>query len=201
MRLFKSAGLFLVLLLSTQSHAGFLVEPLIGYGFGSGEYARSGITTRESSENGVQFGARLGYQMLGLMGGLEFRKSSGSYSFDGPTSLNLANQTDADYSGTEFGAFVGYNLPILLRAYIGYTFSTKWELDGNSWRGGNGDELSGNTTTLGVGFTGLPFVSLNLEYRMTSFDKWTDVSDNNNKITVDETNNQIVLGASIPFDL
>lgn len=202
MRLFKSIGLLLVLLLSTQSNAGILIEPFLGYGFGSGEYAASGITTRETKESGMHIGGRLGYQMLGFMGGLEYRKTSGSYKFSGPSSLtSLAALPDADYSGTEVGAFIGYNLPILMRAYIGYTFSSKWELEGNSWRSNNGDELSGSTTTFGVGFTGLPFVSLNLEYRMLSFDKFTDVSNNNAETAVDESVNEIVLGVSVPFDI
>jgi opacity protein-like surface antigen len=202
MRLFKSLGLLTVLLLSTNSNAGILIEPFLGYGFGSGEHAQSGITTRETEENGMQYGARLGYQFLGIMGGLEYRKTSGSYKFTGPSSLtSLAAQPDADYSGTEVGAFIGYNLPILMRAYIGYTFSSKWELDGASWRGNTGDELSGSTTTFGVGFTGLPFVSLNLEYRMLSFDKFTDVSNSNLETVVDESVNEIVLGVSVPFDI
>ena len=196
MRQIKSIGLLLVLLLSTQSNAGVLIEPFLGYGLGSGEVSQTSPSI-DTKSDGMQFGARLGYQYLGLMGGLEYRKTSGSYKYDGPAT----NQVDADVSGTEIGAFIGYNLPILMRAYVGYSFSSTWELDKNSWRGGNGDELSGNTTTFGVGFTGLPFVSLNLEYRMISFDKFIDSSNNSAESTVDESVNEIVLGVSIPFDL
>jgi hypothetical protein len=73
-------------------------------------------------------------------------------------------------------------------------------MDNNAWMGSNNDELSGNTTTLGVGFTGLPFVSLNLELRMISLDKFKDVSTGL-EYTRDYSANEVVLGVSLPLDL
>ncbi|OUR97827.1 hypothetical protein A9Q84_06405 [Halobacteriovorax marinus] len=202
MKNLKILGLFSAFLFSTFTSAGVLIEPFVGFAAGSGDYARTGATTRETKETSMQFGGRLGYQFLGLMGGLEYRRSSGSYKFDGPSTLSFGLQpTKADYSGSEFGVFVGYNFPILARVYLGYAFNTKWEIDTtNSWRAGKGDEISGSTTTLGVGFTGLPFVSINFEYRMIALDKWKDISANTETV-VDENINQLFVGISLPLDI
>lgn len=202
MKNIKLLSLFTLLLFTSNSFAGFLVEPFVGFGIGSAEY-KSGSQTADNTYTGPQMGARLGYSFLGLMGGLEYRKTSGSLSYDshsgGGTWANSG--TDQDYSGTELGAFIGYELPILLRAYVGYTFSTKWELDNNStWIGAAGDELSGNTTTLGVGFTGLPFVSLNVEFRMIALEDYKDVSAGT-ETTTDYSSNEVVFGVSLPLDL
>ncbi|PIK15916.1 outer membrane beta-barrel protein [Halobacteriovorax sp. JY17] len=202
MKNIKIISLFSLLLFTSQSFAGVLVEPFLGFGIGSGEYV-SGAQTADNKYTGPQFGARLGYTALGFMGGLEYRKTSGSLSYDKHSGGGVwANSgTDQDYSGTEIGAFIGYELPILLRAYVGYTFNTKWELDKNgTWIGAANDELSGNTTTLGVGFTGLPFVSLNVEFRMIELDKYKNVSAGT-ETSADYSSNEVVLGVSLPLDL
>ncbi|ATH08130.1 hypothetical protein BIY24_09260 [Halobacteriovorax marinus] len=202
MKNIKIISLFTFLVLSSNSFAGILVEPFIGYGIGSAEYT-TGSLTADAKNTGPQFGARLGYTAFGFMGGLEYRKSSGSLSYDKHTGGGTWTNSgvDQDYSGTEIGAFLGYELPILLRAYVGYTFNTKWEFDKNgAWIGAANDELSGNTTTLGVGFTGLPFVSLNLEFRMIELDKYKDVSLGTETST-DFSSNEVVLGVSLPLDL
>lgn len=202
MKNIKIISLFTLLLFSSQSMAGFLVEPFLGFGFGSAEYT-SGSRTADNTYSGPQVGARLGYTTFGFMGGLEYRKTSGSLSYDKHSGGGTwgSSGTDQDYSGTEIGAFIGYELPILLRAYVGYTFNTKWELDKNgAWIGAANDELSGNTTTLGVGFTGLPFVSLNVEFRMIELDTYKDVSLGTER-SADYSSNEVVLGVSLPLDL
>lgn len=202
MKNIKIISLFTLLLFTSHSFAGVLIEPFLGFGIGSGEYV-SGSQTADNKYTGPQMGARLGYSFLGFMGGLEYRKTSGSLSYDKHSGGGVwANSgTDQDYSGTEIGAFVGYDFPILVRAYAGYTFNTKWEFDNNgAWIGAASDELSGNTTTLGVGFTGLPFVSLNVEFRMVSLDTYKDVSAGT-ETAADYSSNEVVLGVSLPFDI
>ena len=61
------------------------------------------------------------------------------------------------------GAFVGYDFPILVRAWATYFFDVTYSPE-------TGSDLTATGTSFGVGFTGLPFVSLNAEYRMLSFD-------------------------------
>ena len=61
------------------------------------------------------------------------------------------------------GVFVGYELPIMLRAWASYYFDGNWEFEG-------GKKVELTAISFGVGFTGLPFISLNAEYRINTFD-------------------------------
>ena len=106
---------------------------------------------------------------------------------------------DADQS--TLGLFVGYNLPVMLRAWAAYYLSTSIELQSGA---AVGDEYNGKGYGLGLGFTGLPFVSLNLEYRMMTFDELKDKSAGSTS-TLSGTNeidyNQLMLSVSLPLDI
>lgn len=174
-----------LLFIASTANAGLLVEPYLGFGFTSGDY-----DTQDVSTSGTSMGARLGYQMLGVMGGLEYTMSPESdWDFKGSTST-----TTYKLKRSQLGVFAGYNLPILLRAWVGYQFSTKAE----GTYEGKDISFEGSATTLGVGFTGLPFVSLNLEYKMFSYDdnKYGD-SEIEDKVDVKE----VLLSVSLPLDL
>jgi hypothetical protein len=189
MRMFRNLrGLLLsvaLLIAATAANASFLIEPHIGYNL-SGTGDSPGI---EYEYNGPQFGLRTGVQSLGVMGGLTFNKSS--YDLEAKATGSTVT-TDVDR--TELGAFVGYNLPIMFRFWGAYYFSSKGEVS-------NG-EYHGNTKELGVGFTALPLLSINLAYRMTTYDEFennagTTTSLGNNEIDA----NEIVLSVSLPLTL
>lgn len=139
MRTSKLAVALITALLSVQSFAGVLIEPYAGYG--------TIVTTTDvpSDENeteaGAFAGARLGYSFLLLSAGVDFNAGSAG-----------------DYDRTNTAAFVGVDLPILLRFYGKYIVSSDLE---NSDDNFDYDFKSGYV--FGIGFTGLPFVSLNLE--------------------------------------
>ena len=87
------------------------------------------------------------------------------------SSININdNAFDSNVDTSEWAAFVGYEFPVFLRVYAGYIFSGTGEYkDGSK----NKVELSeGFGSKFGVGFTGLPLVDINLEYRMGKFDKF-----------------------------
>ena len=152
------------LIFMTTASAGILVEPQVGYILSSkytGTIGLSGPATGTIAANldskGPEFGARLGYQAMGLMGGLNFGKANGSSNKVGSSSGTLKT--------TNLGAFVGFNAPILLRAWFAYNFSAKTTV--------LSDEFKGNSKELGLGFTGVPFLSFNLIYRMYDYNKIT----------------------------
>ena len=139
-------------LLVGQVHAGTLIEPYVGYGFGVNR--PTGIPSAHFA--GVSYGARLGYQMLGLMGGVDYQ--TGRWT-DSASPQN-------DLTPSLLGVFVGYNLPILLRGYIAYLpFSNLTAQHTNYEHTYDG----GNAVKYGVGWTGLPFLSLNFEYIAAHF--------------------------------
>lgn len=185
MNLLRSFKLMAVVLgvsfMASASHASLLIEPHIGYNVsGTGE---SGLDVDYS---GPQYGARLGYQSFGFMLGMDYTKGSGEYE-----SKVGGVTTKQDYDTDDIGAFVGYEFPILLRVWGTYYFSSKMELKG-------GGDYSGDTKELGVGFTALPFLSLNLMYRLVNHD---EVKGGGVTRNVDMDYKEIVVGVSLPFNL
>lgn len=183
-------------LLSTSAYAGLLIEPYLGFSIGSGEDGENPKT--EYSQNTPLYGARLGYQVLGFMAGLDYSKGMES-EFENKVTGGTTTKPDATQQ--TFGIFVGYNLPIMLRAWVSYNFASKISIESGA---DVGDEFKGGGYALGVGFTGLPFVSLNLEYRMNTFDEYKTASTGvtsalNGAGEVDY--NQILLSVSLPVDL
>ena len=139
------------LLIGTNAKADLLIEPLVGYSFGTLSSDIPG--SKDADLNGPSFGGRLGYQNLGFQLGLDYLNSN----------MNVEDEND-DLKATEWAGFVGFKFPILLRVYAGYIFSAKGDL-------GNQEFDKGTGSKVGLGFTGLPFININLEYRRVAYDE------------------------------
>jgi hypothetical protein len=165
----------------SSASADILIEPYLGYY--TGKMEQSG--TPDTKFNGAGFGARLGYKhMLGVMFGLDYMTGK-MQSDDTPKS---------DLTPSQFGVFVGYEFPILLRVYGVYNFSdqVKAETSGSPSFTYKGDQ----GVKLGVGFTALPLLSINLEYAMSTYDKAGSISlPDSLKV------NTYGLSVSLPFTL
>jgi Outer membrane protein beta-barrel domain len=160
-----------------SAHAGIYLEPYLGY--------LSGTSTQQGSEDGkmkgVAFGARAGYSILGLAFGAEYATGQ----------LKDDSTPENDLTPADAGVFVGYTFPILFRAYATYFPKSKWKSDD----GTNSYDLEGKAMKLGVGFTGLPLVVINLEYLTNEFNKF-DGQDLTNKIE----GKAYMLSVSLPLD-
>lgn len=148
----KLIMLTLMLGLSTNAFAGFLIDPYIGTGsfvgsFDAANAAAEGNDIKDAEESWTAVGSRVGYSFLLLSAGVDYQMAT----IDGDSSTNLS-------------AFVGVDLPILLRFWGEYFINSDVE------------EESGTTIDftdgygLGIGFTGLPFVSLNLEAQYLNYE-------------------------------
>jgi hypothetical protein len=115
------------------AQAGFFIEPYLGYLTGELE-----VGSFELDYSGTSYGARLGGSTLGILYGIDYQ--AGTYKAEG-------SESDSSWSAY---ALVGYDFPILFRAWYAHLV----EADGDG-------DYSGSK--LGVGFTGLPFLSVNLE--------------------------------------
>lgn len=156
----------MIMVAGFQAQAGIYVEPYLGYNL-AGDF-------NDVDTNGVNLGGRLGYSLPMLVSfGLDY--NFGTYDADG---------TDVDVSN--LGAFVAVDFPILVRAYASYYLNAKAEVGSN--------EFEGSGVALGVGFTGLPFLSVNVEYRTINYDDF-------NGSSVDVDGSEILLGVSLPLDL
>jgi hypothetical protein len=172
----KSILAICVCLFSFNSFAGLLIEPLAGLNF-SGVYKTEGES--ELDIRGASYGGRVGFQNLGFQLGLDYLNSNFDVEDDGD---NLKT--------TEYGAFIGFKFPIFFRVYAAYIFSGTGELDTVEYKKGSGSKV-------GVGFTGLPFINLNLEFRSVTFAE--NSTNGAADVESDTDYNTYYFGISIPF--
>ena len=164
-----------LLIASISAKAALLIEPVLGYNF-SGKVEISDLDY-DDKITGPSYGGRLGYQNLGFQLGLDYLHS---------TLTTKDDDEKADFQ--EWAGFIGFKFPVFIRVYAGYIFSA-------NGTGEDDEEYSkGSGTKLGVGFTGLPFVNINLEYRKVTFGELDDVE-------IDTKMNALMLGISLPFTI
>lgn len=158
---------------SVQSFAGLLIDPYFGVGQAK---SSSDLSTGDESNSSTSVGSRLGYSFLLLSAGIDYEMSNSSYDGD-------------DVSATNMSLFVGVDLPILLRGWAEYYMSSSYDIDGVTqdidFKDGYG---------IGIGFTGLPFVSLNLEVSTLNYE--VDVLSG-----IDYSVASTMLSISLPLDL
>lgn len=167
----------------SQAQAGLLVEPVLGYTWGQ-EIDFDNGENYDDGGQGMAYGGRLGYQ-------------TGSWQFGADYLRSGVDMDDGDFDDdvdlTEWAAFVGYEFPVFFRVYGGYIFSAEGETKLN---GINTDLEDGTGFKLGVGFTGLPVVDINLEYRNGTFDKVKAAGIDGGEADYNAT----MLSVSAPFD-
>ena len=103
-------------------------------------------------------GARLGYDVLGLMGGISY-----NHAFYTLKEEKSGASTETDSKRNEMGIFIGYNAPLIFRAWLGYSFSVKETVSAS------GDYKKGSAVEIGAGYTAMPFLSVNLEIKSFTY--------------------------------
>ena len=183
-------ALGLTLGFSTAAHAGLMIEPYLGYEMGKStsiNTTTAGQTT-DGKLDGVDLGVRLGYKTpLMLWFALDAQLGvSGDYK---PDTGSSATQKHNTYYGV-----VGIDLPILFRAWAGYGFQDTFKTDTPY-----SSDIKGKNFKLGAGFTGLPFISLNLEYLKGTVDSISGGSLNSSN--VDGKTETYMVSVSLPLNL
>ncbi len=187
----KFAQLFILVLaflVIKPAQAGLLLEPVLGYSMAKFETDSPGSS--EDKATGPSVGGRIGYQNLGFQLGLDYLRSN----------LNVDdNNFKEDLVTNEFAGFIGFEFPILVRVYAAYIFAATAEADVDLGLGAGKQsyELSdGNGMKLGVGFTVLPFLDINVEYRKGTY---SEIKVGSLK-SDDETDfSAVMVGVSLPF--
>lgn len=165
-----------------KAHADLLLEPYIGYAWGKARATNTAGDEISNKDTGVTYGGRVGWERLGLMLGVDYQ--SGQWTRDTSTKL--------DVTPSDLGVFVGYNFPILLRAYGEYVFSAQEKV--SNANGSN--TFKGSGIKLGVGYTALPLLAIGLEYKSNVYDK------DNNAVTPPSAKEEIyALTVSLPLTL
>ena len=185
--------------LSSAAQAGLLLEPYIGYETGGGKatYTSDATQSYTNKATGSTVGARVGYK-LPLMFWLaaDYSMTSGSDKYEFVDS-NL--NESPNFNRTSLYATVGMDFVILVRGYVGYSLSNE-----NKLKFSAGEVTAkGSAYKVGLGFTGLPFVSINAEYVKYTY---TDLSGALGSGKVSDLyssfdNSAVMLGVSVPFNL
>lgn len=187
----KFAQLFILVLaflVIKPAQAGLLLEPVLGYSLSKFETDLPGSS--EEKANGASVGGRVGYQNLGFQLGLDYLRSN----------LNVDDKNfKEDLVSSEFAGFIGFEFPILVRVYAAYIFaaSAESDVDFGLGAGKQAFELNdGNGMKLGVGFTVLPFLDINVEYRKGTY---SERKIGATKLDVDTDFSAVMVGVSLPF--
>lgn len=174
--------LILAFLIINPAKAALLIEPVIGMNVTSDLEIKNGEDS--SGTFGLGYGGRLGYQNFGFQLGLDYLNSS----------IDMGSDYKKNFETTEWGAFVGFEFPVLLRVYAAYLFSMEGESKVDA---GKVKFEDGTGVKLGVGFTILPFLDVNVDYRRGTFDK-TKVGS----LSGDEADfSAYMLSVSLPFTI
>lgn len=168
----------LIIGFGSAANAGLLLEPYLGYEMGTTKDA-------DGKLDGTQLGARVAWTApIMFWAGLDY-----TMGVSAKFKPSASGSTDSDAKRSTLYAVVGVDLPILLRGWVGYGLMNELKLDDYN------TTLKGKSTKLGVSFTGLPFICLNLEYLMETFDK-----DSNGNLDPETKNNAYVLSVSLPWE-
>ena len=143
-----------------KAHAGFLIEPYLGYGTGTSTFKSVAGVETSGKESGVGFGARVGYSFLIPFVAFDYSQKVFKFAADS------SGLSDSDDTFTEMSVVVGANLPIV-RVFAGYGFDASAKIKGTS----SESTVKGTFTKVGVGFKVIPMVAVNLEYFMYSAKK------------------------------
>lgn len=159
------------LVIAAQAQAGFMIEPFLGY-----EMSDYKVGSSKKDMTGTNFGLRVGGTTAIFSYGIEYAVGSNE----------VDTNPDIDVDTTDMGVFVAVDFPILLRAYATYFIKSKAEA--------GPVELEGNGTRIGVGYTGLPFISINFEKINRTYDE-----DQHGSISPKNKTDGYLLSVSLPL--
>lgn len=177
----KPLALTLTLLASNVASAKYFFEPHAAF-IVSGK----GDSTGSESYTGPAYGAKFGYYQkeFGFNYGLDFTRSSYSYSNENSTSIT--------FTRNEVGIFGGYNSQNKYRLWAGlYYASVSFDSDAS---------YKGHTFEFGFGYAVAPKVSLNAYYRMPSYTK-AKIGGTSSDLEPSQDFSEIVVGVSFPLEM
>ena len=178
----------LILGVGGKAQAAFYLEPFAGMLVSSSYELELNSTSIEGKVDGSQVGGRVGYTKMGFSLGLDGRR----------TSLKIKPDSDSyddqDYTATQSGFFVGYELPIGLRFWANYVFSSEASNDDDSER----KFKEGSGHNIGIGYQPIPLISINLEMFQLNYAKYENALGEQD---ADFVSSGMVLGISVPVSI
>ena len=180
----KTLVLLFCLLLTLPAKSALFLEPYLGLGM-----ATSGdIEGPEATFEGLSINPGL---KIGTTTMFTFVSFGAEFSYQDSTAEARPSGRELDLTRTDFSAFALFEFPILFRIFGKY-------IVGSSMTIGNTDMIDPDGYGLGVGYTGLPFLSLNLEYRTIS---WKKIKNNDVESNANGEITEIILSLSFPLKI
>lgn len=187
---------------SSLAHAGILIEPYLGYESGAvkNTVSMGGAEASYSlATSGPAFGLRLGYKFLMPWVALDYTAGSGK------SESAISGASDLDYTKSSLGLVVGADLPIV-HPYVGYGFSNSVTIKKGNTTTGQDYVFKGTYVKAGVGLGFIPFVHVNLEYKINTYSK-VDLGDGAGEINRSDSiftelkHDTVMVSVSVPFNL
>ncbi|MDZ4662222.1 MAG: hypothetical protein SGJ18_11455 [Pseudomonadota bacterium] len=179
-----------ILLAASVSQAVY-IDPYFGFLVAStvSTEVPSTPSTSEGDISGSGIGLRLGWSFVGLAVGVDYQMTSTTEKQTAGSAVGQETKSKV----TNLGIFADYELPILpLRVYGAYILDSTIDPE----TAGSAD-TKGSGIKIGAGFTGLPFVAINLDYSTLKYDESSPAS-----AVAFESNAKIVmLSVSLPLNL
>ena len=183
---------------SVNAKADLLVEPYLGYGLGQAQMNYSAGGNLKYNINGVNLGARVAFALPIVYFGLDYQFGTGSGSVKSDSG---GSTQSSDFTRSTLYAFVGAHIP-LLRAWLGYGLLNNLSFASTSIA--QQTTYSGSALKFGAAFTGLPFFDINLEYVVSTFNKYkvgSSSSSLGSGSTFSKASDQtVIISVSMPFD-
>lgn len=175
---------------SSAAQAGIYLEPYLGYETGAVKQTDLTPTLTTVKTSGNTIGLRLGYKFLLPWVALDYSTLSGKAKPDGGT--------ESDFTQNTLGVVVGADVPIV-KPFVGYGFSNEATVKSDA-----GDvKYKGTYMKAGFGLGFIPFVNVNLEYRINNYDKITagGVEFNKADIYQELKHDTVLISVSLPLNL
>jgi len=192
--------------LSRTAYSSVWIEPYVGVNIlGDFEFTRDGNGgllqdgVHDYNYSGITYGAKLGISYMLIAAGFQYEL--GTRDAEISSIPSGWTEEDEEYNVENMGAFLNFSGIPFFNIFASYFFSSELE-DKNLTK----LDLKGSGFALGMGFTGLPIIQLNVEYRIMEYDEIGNLDfPIMTKLPISGFSTyeakSIMLGVSAPFDL
>ena len=176
----KKYALLISFFLTLSANAKLFLEPYMGFGKATSEQISNPSVTFDSFS--INPGLKVGMATM-------LRLVSAGIEISYQDSMVENPREELNLERMDYALFAGFDFPVLFRVFGKYILQSNLDI-------GNTEIVNPSGYGLGLGYTGLPFLSLNLEYRNLS---WNKIRTNDFEANNDGEISEVILSLSLPL--